>query len=108
MREGLRNKEFSSRELTAHYLERIEKLDSQFNSFITVSTERALAEADNADQRIARGENSALLGIPVAQKDIFCTKGVRSSCGSKMLDNFVPPYDATVIEKMSQSGAVML
>ncbi|MGB5325156.1 MAG: Asp-tRNA(Asn)/Glu-tRNA(Gln) amidotransferase subunit GatA [Pseudomonadales bacterium] len=108
MREGLDKKSFSSRELTAHFLARIDTLDRQYNSFITVIEDNALAAADAADLRIARGEQTPLLGIPIAQKDIFCTEGVRTSCGSKMLDNFLPPYNATVVARMAQTGAVLL
>src|SRR5512142_2963935 len=92
---GLKAKAFSSEELTRAFLGRIEKLDPKLNSFITVTSERALAQARAADQRLAAGKGTTLTGIPLAQKDIFCTNGVRTSCGSKMLDNFVAPYDAT-------------
>ncbi|WP_018863007.1 Asp-tRNA(Asn)/Glu-tRNA(Gln) amidotransferase subunit GatA [Thioalkalivibrio sp. ARh3] len=104
----LRAREISSRELTQLYLDRIERLDPQLNSFITVTAESALAQADAADARLADGEQTPLLGVPVAQKDIFCTEGVRTSCGSRMLDPFVSPYDATVVERMNAAGAVML
>ncbi len=105
---GLREKRFSSVELTQHFLDRITSQDSRYNSFITVTAERALANAAAADQRLAAGDASPLTGIPLAHKDIFCTDGVRTSCGSRMLDNFIPPYDATVIQRLSDSGAVML
>jgi aspartyl-tRNA(Asn)/glutamyl-tRNA(Gln) amidotransferase subunit A len=104
----LRARDISSRELTEFYLARIDRLDSQLNSFVTVTRELALAAADAADQRLARGEEAPLLGLPIAQKDIFCTRGVRTSCGSKMLDSFVAPYDATVVERMRAAGSVML
>ncbi|MEQ1440197.1 Asp-tRNA(Asn)/Glu-tRNA(Gln) amidotransferase subunit GatA [Fontimonas sp. SYSU GA230001] len=106
---GLRSRKFSSRELTQHYLKRIESLDPQLNSYITVTAERALAQADAADAKLARGEGGALTGIPLAQKDIFCTEGVKTSCGSRMLDRFVAPYDATIVRKLHQdAGMVML
>ena len=105
---GLKNKDFSSEELTQEYLARIKKFDPELNSFITVTEEYALAQAKQADARIAAGTQSALTGIPLAQKDIFCTNGIKTSCGSKMLDNFNAPYDATVIDKFNQAGAVML
>ncbi|NNC55817.1 MAG: Asp-tRNA(Asn)/Glu-tRNA(Gln) amidotransferase subunit GatA [Pseudomonadales bacterium] len=108
LRDGLDTRRFSARELAEYFLARIAKHDGDYNSFITVTAEQALAAADAADQRIARGEKDALLGIPIAQKDIFCTQGVRTSCGSKMLDNFIPPYDATVVTQMHNGGAVML
>nr|WP_296748096.1 Asp-tRNA(Asn)/Glu-tRNA(Gln) amidotransferase subunit GatA [Thioalkalivibrio sp.] len=104
----LRVRDISSRELTEFYLGRIDRLDSQLNSFISVTPDLALAAADAADERLARGEEAPLLGLPVAQKDIFCTQGVRTSCGSKMLDNFIAPYTATVVERMNTAGAVML
>ena len=106
--QGLRKKEYSSRELTQVYLERIQKIDPGLNAFITVTEDHALKAADAADARIAAGDQGALVGIPIAQKDIFCTKGVRSSCGSKMLDNFISPYNATVVERLDAAGTVML
>ncbi|MFA7553732.1 MAG: Asp-tRNA(Asn)/Glu-tRNA(Gln) amidotransferase subunit GatA [Spongiibacteraceae bacterium] len=105
---GLADKAYSSDELTQHFLKRIKQLDSQLNSFITITEEQALAQAKAADQQRANGNSTALTGIPLAHKDIFCTNGVKTSCGSKMLDNFIPPYNATVIEKFNQAGAVSL
>lgn len=105
---GLRNKEFSSLELTKHFLERIKKYDQRLNSLITVTTEQALDAAKTADQILATGQPGPLTGIPILQKDIFCTTGVKTSCGSKMLDNFISPYDATVVTKLKDSGTVML
>ncbi|MCV6609976.1 MAG: Asp-tRNA(Asn)/Glu-tRNA(Gln) amidotransferase subunit GatA [Amphritea sp.] len=106
--QGLSSGEFSSVELTQAYLDRIKAEDGQLNSYISVTEEQALAQAEAADQARAAGEAGAFTGLPVAHKDIFCTQGVRTSCGSKMLDNFVSPYDATVIEKFNAAGAVML
>ncbi|MDD3764838.1 MAG: Asp-tRNA(Asn)/Glu-tRNA(Gln) amidotransferase subunit GatA [Nevskiales bacterium] len=109
--EGLKTKKFSSRELTQHYLSRIERHDPALNSYITVTAEQALAQADAADARLAAGEAGPLTGIPLAQKDIFCTAGVRTSCASKMLDNFVAPYNATIVDKLhgaDGAGMVML
>ena len=105
---GLQAGEFSSEELTGAFLDRIAALDTRLNSSITVDTDAALAMARDADSRRAAGDAAALTGIPVAHKDIFCTRGVRTSCGSRMLDNFVPPYDATLIERFNAAGAVML
>jgi aspartyl-tRNA(Asn)/glutamyl-tRNA(Gln) amidotransferase subunit A len=105
---GLASGAFSSVELTEHYLKRISDLDSQLNSYVTVTAEQALAQAAAADERIAAGDAGPLTGIPMAHKDIFCTKGVRTSCGSKMLDNFISPYDATVVTKLAEAGMVML
>ena len=106
--DGLKKKVFSSAEITQHFLARIKNLDSKFNSVITLTEDQALESAKLADQLLADGRAPELCGIPVLHKDIFCTQGVRTSCGSKMLDNFVPPYDATVIENFKNSGSVML
>lgn len=106
--ELLKKKEISSVELTQHYLDRIHQHDKNLNSFITVTDALALEQAKAADARIAKGDATALTGIPLAQKDIFCTKGAKTSCGSKMLDNFIAPYDATVIDNFNNAGAVTL
>ncbi|HRY16750.1 MAG TPA: amidase, partial [Candidatus Competibacteraceae bacterium] len=100
--------EFSSEELTRALLERVERFNPQLNAFITLTAEAALAQARAADERRQRGEAEPLTGIPIAHKDIFCTNGVRTSCGSRMLDNFIAPYNATVVEKLNAAGAVML
>ncbi|MEN8166282.1 MAG: Asp-tRNA(Asn)/Glu-tRNA(Gln) amidotransferase subunit GatA [Pseudomonadota bacterium] len=105
---ALRAGEFSSVELTRHFLARIEALDGEINSYISVTPERALAAAAAADEQIKNGDVGPLSGIPIVQKDIFCTKGVRTSCGSRMLDSFISPYDATVVEKLNGAGVVML
>jgi aspartyl-tRNA(Asn)/glutamyl-tRNA(Gln) amidotransferase subunit A len=107
--DGLRKKQFSSQELTKHFLDRIAALDPKLNSFITVTPEIALEQAKAADRSLAAGNAGPLTGIPIAQKDIFCTKGVRTSCASRMLDTFVAPYDATVVTKLhAEGGSVML
>lgn len=106
--QGLQSKQFSSLEVTQHFLKRIASLDSKLNSFITVCEEQALAQAKAADARIAQGNAHPLTGVPIAQKDIFCTQGVKTSCGSKMLDNFISPYNATVVDKFNEAGCVML
>jgi len=100
--------DLSSVELTQHFLQRIEQQDDQFNSFITVTPEQALTAAKAADQQRQQGQAGALTGIPMAHKDIFCTEGVKTSCGSKMLDNFIAPYNAGVVERFQQAGMVML
>jgi len=106
--QGLRRKDFSSVELTQHYLDRIARLDPIYNSYITVAAEQALAQAAEADQRLAAGNAPALCGVPIAHKDLFCTSGIRTSCASKMLDNFIAPYDATIVENYRQAGVVTL
>ena len=105
---GLQAKEYSSVELTQSFLQRIKKYDNQVNSFITLTEELALKAAEAADQKIAAGDAGPLTGIPIAHKDIFCTTGVKSSCGSKMLDNFISPYTATVVQQLEDAGMVML
>lgn len=105
---ALAAKEFSSTEITQHLLQRIKQLDPQLNSFITLSEDSALAQAKQADQRLAAGEQGPLLGAPLAHKDLFCTQGVKTSCASKMLDNFIAPYNATVVEKLNAAGTVSL
>lgn len=104
---GLCAGDYSSMELTQAYLQRIEQHQA-LNSFITVTKEQALAAAKKADEQLAKGNGSFFTGIPMAHKDIFCTLGTRTSCGSKMLDNFIAPYNATVVEKFNTAGAVSL
>jgi len=108
IQQGLAQKEFSSVEITRQYLDRIDSYNSTINCFITVTDELALQQAKTADAVIARGEAGTLTGIPLAHKDIYCTDGIKTSCASRMLDNFIAPYDATIIEKFRQGGAVML
>ncbi|MEG4315833.1 MULTISPECIES: Asp-tRNA(Asn)/Glu-tRNA(Gln) amidotransferase subunit GatA [Pseudomonas] len=105
---GLAAKDFSAVELSDALLARIAQLDPQLNSFITVTAERARSQAQAADARRAAGENGALLGAPIAHKDLFCTEGVLTTCGSKILHNFQAPYDATVVAKLAAAGAVSL
>jgi aspartyl-tRNA(Asn)/glutamyl-tRNA(Gln) amidotransferase subunit A len=105
---GLAQGDFSSLELTGHFLERIERYAGELNALISVTPELALAQAAKADQKISTGDATALTGIPLLHKDIFCTQGVKTSCGSGMLDDFISPYDATVVEKLRSAGMVML
>ncbi|HEV7477907.1 MAG TPA: amidase, partial [Burkholderiales bacterium] len=105
---ALQAKKISAVELTQQYLGRIGRFGRALNAFITVDESRALADARRADERRARGESGPLLGIPVAHKDIFCTRGMLTTCGSKMLANFKSPYDAHVIERFDAAGAVLL
>src|SRR5687767_10977240 len=106
--EGLRARQFSSVELAKHFLSRIERLNPALNAFVTVTADQALSAAATADAMLASGEAGELAGLPLAHKDIFCTDGVLTTCGSKMLSNFVAPYDATVVEKLSQAGVITL
>jgi aspartyl-tRNA(Asn)/glutamyl-tRNA(Gln) amidotransferase subunit A len=105
---SLRAKKFSSVELVTGLLARVERAQGTLNAFISVTREQALAAAAAADRALAAGSGGALTGVPIAHKDIFCTQGVRTTCGSRMLDNFVSPYDATVVAKLKRAGAVML
>ena len=107
----LQNKKYSSVELTQYFLDRIKKYDPMLNSFITITEEKALVQAQLADKRLANALPSPptlLTGIPIAQKDIFCTEGIKTSCASKMLDNFISPYDATLVHQLNQAGMVLL
>ncbi|WP_456380227.1 Asp-tRNA(Asn)/Glu-tRNA(Gln) amidotransferase subunit GatA [Thiolapillus sp.] len=105
---GLQTGDFSSVELTRHFLQRIQQFDGELNAVLTLTEEQALEQAQAADERIRAGDAGPLTGIPILHKDIFCTKGVRTSCGSRMLDNFISPYDATVVTRLKDAGAVML
>ncbi len=105
---ALASGDISSVELTQAYLDRINGLNEQLNAFITVCDRSALAQARAADEKRSAGDSSPLLGIPLAHKDIFCTQGVTTSCGSRMLYNFTAPYSATVVENFNVAGAVML
>jgi aspartyl-tRNA(Asn)/glutamyl-tRNA(Gln) amidotransferase subunit A len=105
---ALKARTVSSVELTKHFLERIERFDPELNCFISVTRDEALAQAELADKRIANGDDSSMLGVPIAHKDIFCTAGIKTTCGSRMLDNFISPYDATVVERLAHAGAVVV
>src|SRR6202453_4817289 len=104
----LADKQISSVELARHFLARIERLNPSLNAVITVTADEALSSAAAADLRLAAGERGRLLGIPLIHKDIFCTDGVRTSCGARMLDNFISPYDATIVTRLKAAGTVML
>ena len=105
---ALASKNISSVELTQEYLTQIEKINSDLNAYVTVCNEMALEQAKAADAVRSKGDAVAFTGIPIAHKDLFCTAGIRTSCGSKMLDNFISPYNATVVERFNQAGAVTL
>ena len=98
----------SSVELTELFLQRSEQFNEELNSYITLTADIALEQARSADNKIRQGETNPLMGIPIAHKDIYCTKDIKTSCGSRMLDNFVSPYDATVVSKLSQAGMVTI
>ena len=104
--EGLKNKKFSSVELTKACLEQIKKHNPTINAFITVCEDSALHEAKKADQQF--NNTLPLLGIPIALKDLFSTKGIKTTAGSKVLENYIPPYDATVVRKLKDAGAVII
>jgi aspartyl-tRNA(Asn)/glutamyl-tRNA(Gln) amidotransferase subunit A len=108
LHQKLKSKELSSVEATRAMLARIEAVDEKVNAYITVTPEQALAEAEAADRRIAAGDIAPLTGIPIGLKDIFVTKGIRTTCGSKILENFIPPYDGTAVAKLKEQGAVIV
>jgi aspartyl-tRNA(Asn)/glutamyl-tRNA(Gln) amidotransferase subunit A len=108
LREMLRKKEISSVELTGFYLDRIKRYDGELLSYIKVAEDTAMDMARQADSRIAKGEKGRLLGIPLGMKDILCTQGIETTCASRILKGFVPPYDATVIKKLKEEGFVLL
>src|SRR5712672_1280601 len=107
--EALTSKKVSARELAADYYKRIEARDPELNAYLTLSQDRALAQADRIDALIAGGKPlPPLAGVPVAIKDVISTRGVRTTCGSKILENYVPPYDATAVQRLEGAGAVIL
>lgn len=107
-RELLGKKKISSEALTKSVLERIDAVNARLNAYITVTADDAMAQARRADEAILRGEAASLTGIPLAVKDLICTRGTRTTCGSKILENFIPPYDAAVIQKLRRAGAIIL
>ena len=96
LKKYLKEKKISSLELTKHFIDRVKNIDSQLNSFVSITEEYAITQAKKIDLEISKGEVRPLAGIPLAQKDIFCTKDLKTTCGSKMLENFVSPYNSTV------------
>src|SRR4030043_180086 len=104
----LKEKKISSVELTKGYLKRIEQVEPKVKAFTTLTGELALEQAQKADETIAAGKAGPLTGVAIAIKDVICTKGVWTTCSSKMLENFAPPYDAMVMEKLNTAGAVMV
>ena len=108
LKEKLKRREISARELTLEFIKRIERVEKDIHSFITLTKDDALKQAEDIDNKIKAGKDLPLLGIPLAIKDLICIRGVRTTCGSKILSNYIPPYDATVIKKLRDSGAVFL
>src|SRR6202040_2900124 len=109
VRDALRTKEISARELTKDFFARIENRNRQLNAFLALSIERAYAQADRIDTIIAKGDAlPPLAGVPVAVKDVISTRGIPTTCGSKILESYNPPYDATAIERLERAGAVVL
>jgi aspartyl-tRNA(Asn)/glutamyl-tRNA(Gln) amidotransferase subunit A len=109
VREALKSRKISARELTAEFYSEIKRQNPQLNAYLALSPERAYAQADRVDAKIAKGEELApLAGVPVAIKDVLSTTGVTTTCGSKILENYIPPYDATAVDRLEQAGAVML
>ena len=108
LHEKLKNKEVSSVEATREVFSRIDAVEDKVRSFVTITRDEAMRQAEEADKRIASGDIRPLTGIPIAVKDIFCTKGIRTTCSSKILENFIPPYDSTVVAKLKKEGAVIL
>ena len=108
LKTGLVNKEFSSTEILNLLLDRISTIGKPLNAFITITAEQAIDDASKADKIIAKGNANSLTGLPIAHKDLFCTRDVLTSCASRILNNFISPYDAAVVEKLSDAGAVMV
>ncbi len=104
----LKDKEIASVELTRAVLDRIEAVDSKVGAYLTVDADMAMAQAEAADLRLAKGDRASLTGIPLGIKDLICTQGLRTTCASKILENFIPPYDATVISRLKDAGAVIV
>ena len=105
---GLMQKEFRAIEITESYIERIKNIDCDLNSYITLTEDLAIKKAKESDKRYENKSNLPLDGIPIAHKDIFCTKDILTTCGSKMLSNFIPPYSSTVVEKLDKAGSISL
>src|SRR6202008_1901034 len=109
VRDALRTKEISARELTKDFFSRIENRNRQLNAFLALSIERAYAQADRIDTMVAKGDAlPPLAGVPIAVKDVISTRGIPTTCGSKILESYIPPYDATAIERLERAGAVIL
>ena len=108
LKRNLEAKNLSSREITESFLKRISETNKSLNAFITITEEQAVSESVEADEIIANGKAKSLTGLPFAHKDLFCTDGILTTCASKMLSNFVPPYDATVVKRLKDAGIIMI
>jgi len=109
VRDALAKKKISARELAAEFFTRIDKRNPELNAYLTLSTERAYEQANRVDAAVARGESlPSLAGVPIAVKDVISTRGIRTTCGSKILETYIPPYDATAVERLEKAGAVIL
>src|SRR6516164_9785508 len=109
VKEAIAGKEVSARELTAEHYKRIAAKNPELRAFLTLSEERAYAQADKIDAAVAKGEKlPELAGVPIAVKDTISTRGVRTTCSSKILENFIPPYDATAVSRLERAGAIIL
>src|SRR6202040_1544195 len=109
VREALASKKISARELSADYYKRIAARNPELNAYLTLSKDRAFAQADRMDALVAAGKPlPPLAGVPIAIKDVISTRGVRTTCGSKILEHYIPPYDATAVERLEVAGAVIL
>src|SRR6266852_5635390 len=107
--EALKTKKISARELAAEYYKRIDARNGELNAYLTLSQERAFAQADRVDALVAAGKPlPPMAGVPIAVKDVISTRGVRTTCGSKILENYIPPYDATAVQRLEEAGAVIL
>jgi aspartyl-tRNA(Asn)/glutamyl-tRNA(Gln) amidotransferase subunit A len=106
LRKNLGSRRFSATELVQESLRRVHQAQTRLNAFITIDDDAALEAARRADEQLARGDAPPLCGIPIAHKDIFCTRGIRTTCGSRMLEAFVPPYEATATARLADAGAI--
>src|SRR2546423_970307 len=109
IRQGLRKRQYSAVEFTRQALEHAERENPRTNAFLLLCPERALAAAEKVDEKLAAGHDPGLLaGVPIAIKDVILTQGVRTTCGSKILENYIPPYDATAVERIEAAGGVII
>ncbi len=108
LQDNLAKGQVSATDAAQAVFDRIDRVDKKVGAYITINTEQALQQAEKADEQLRRGEGGALCGIPISIKDVLCTKGIKTTCGSRILESFIPPYDATVIERLKKAGAVLI